>query len=81
MFITIASIVIIAILASMLLPALNQAREKARATQCINNLKTCSTGLTFYADAFNDYFPPAIGPNWGGKLVEFVSGGGRDFSE
>lgn len=74
-------IAIIAILASMLLPALNQAREKARATQCINNLKTCSTGLTFYADAFNDYFPPAIGPNWGGKLVEFVSGGGRDFSE
>ena len=70
-------IAIIAILASMLLPALNQAREKARATQCINNLKTCSTGLTFYADAFNDYFPPAIGPNWGGSwLSSFLVEGG-----
>ena len=46
-------IAIIAILAGMLLPALNQAREKARSVNCINNLKQCITGQQFYADDNN----------------------------
>ena len=51
-------IAIIAILASMLLPALNKAREKAHSAQCLNNLKTIATGSLFYADSNVDFSPP-----------------------
>ena len=49
-------IAIIAILAGMLLPALNNARAKGRAASCINNLKQCGMAFTTYANDSDEYY-------------------------
>ena len=51
-------IAIIAILAAMLLPALNAAREKANSSQCINNLNQIGKSIFFYSDDYNGRTPP-----------------------
>jgi len=50
-------IAIIAILAAMLLPALSQAREKARSAKCISNLKQIGLALYMYCGDYEEFFP------------------------
>jgi len=51
-------IAIIAILAAILLPALNSARERGRAASCINNLKQLGLTMTGYRNDFDGWFIP-----------------------
>ena len=65
-------IAIIAILAAMLLPALSQAREKARQASCINSLKQLGLAFAIYNQDYNDYGPAAFqanGMTWGDDLL------------
>ena len=57
-------VAIIAILAAMLLPALSAAREKARRSNCMTNLKQIGTGLVAYTGDYDGYLPSW--PGWVG---------------
>ncbi|HXJ40349.1 MAG TPA: prepilin-type N-terminal cleavage/methylation domain-containing protein, partial [Bryobacteraceae bacterium] len=52
-------IAIIGILAAMLLPALNKAREKGRMAVCISNLHQIAVAVRMYTDDNNPYMPTA----------------------
>ncbi|MFH0795641.1 MAG: DUF1559 domain-containing protein [Candidatus Omnitrophota bacterium] len=72
-------IAIIAILAAMLLPALSQAREQARKSNCMNNLKQLGLAIMMYANDQEERLPsaylypypaePATQCGWGWLLV------------
>lgn len=70
---------IIAILASLLLPALDGARKKARTISCLSNMKTLGTGFNQYTMDFNDYIAYPIAP--ASDLSEGVFSGGSAFSD
>jgi prepilin-type N-terminal cleavage/methylation domain-containing protein/prepilin-type processing-associated H-X9-DG protein len=59
-------IAIIAILAGMLLPALQKAREVARSASCLNNLKQQGTAMNMYFGEYQDYLPPF---GWGDLAI------------
>ncbi len=74
---------IIAILASMLLPALSKAREKSRATSCVSNLKQNGSAVLMYVGDNNDMIPcnqPAAGGltgYWAYQIAPYNGWGGE----
>ncbi len=57
-------IAIIAILAAILFPVFSRARESARRTKCIGNLRQLGTALHLYAEDNKDRYPPTEIQNW-----------------
>jgi prepilin-type N-terminal cleavage/methylation domain-containing protein len=63
-------IAIIAILAALLFPVFAQAREKARQTSCLSNLKQLGTAMLMYAQDNDGFFPPTVGRTAGQTWYE-----------
>lgn len=60
-------IAIIAILAAMLMPALGKARNAARRSSCLSNLKQNGTQLAMYSVDYNDWYPIAPPGSYGNQ--------------
>ena len=69
-------VAIIAILASLLLPALNRTRDQAKTITCLNNVNQLGAGSIMYGVDYNDYIPP-YAPNtvdaWTTLTYDYIS--------
>ncbi len=57
-------IAIIAILAAILFPVFAQARESARITSCLSNMKQIMTGMLMYSEDYDEVFP-------GSRIIQY----------
>lgn len=63
---------IIALLISILLPALNRAREHAKRTQCLSNLRQIGLAMQMYANDNRDAFPFSASRGAGHKSEDWI---------
>lgn len=70
-------IAIIAILASMLLPTLNRARQSGYKTSCMSNMKQIALAQQYYSDANNDWlciaYRVSTSTAWSIQLMDYMS--------
>jgi prepilin-type N-terminal cleavage/methylation domain-containing protein/prepilin-type processing-associated H-X9-DG protein len=67
-------IAIIAILAGLLLPALSKAKDRAKKTECANNLKQMGLATHIYADDSGELIPRGNDPYWWVVYVPYLGG-------
>ena len=67
-------IAIIAILAAILFPVFAQAREKARMTTCLSNMKQIGLGVMMYVEDYDEKYPMAMyGTPWRGAAYGYAA--------
>ena len=67
-------IAIIAVLAAMLMPALQQARERGRSVSCMNNMKQLGFANGQYMNDYDYYVPRQQGYGWVPRLLVYLGG-------
>src|SRR5689334_5649610 len=84
-------IAIIAILAAILFPVFAQAKEAAKKTSCLSNLKQIGLGFVMYVNDYDDHYPRSIGHDyvngnaaadhtWSEVIYPYIKNGGHGFS-
>jgi type II secretory pathway pseudopilin PulG len=70
------AIAVIAVLAAMMLPAMDRAKAKANQITCVSNLKQIGHGLQMYLDDEADQLP---GPLWSGMQASYDQNSSEEF--